>query len=259
MQKKPEISIITPVFNAAHTIQRTIDSITNQTTDQWQLILIDDKSTDDSLKIIEKAALNDDRIHILKNKRNLGPAHSRNEGIRLAKGRFITFLDADDCIEKEKLKMQIEFMKKNQFEFTYTDYWIHKPGFPTHRFYTPDKVSYRDILKSNPISCLTAVYDTSRIGKIYMPNILKRQDYGLWLILLKQHVNYAHRMDGCFATYYLQDNSVSSNKWKAAQFQWKIYREYENLNFVEACYYFTHYTLRGLKKYGRYFNPIKKR
>jgi len=243
------ISIITPSYNSKRFIKATIESVLSQTYENWEMIIVDDVSPDDSNEIIEEYCKQDSRIKLIKLEKNSGPAVARNRAIEEAKGRYIAFLDADDLWLPEKLEQQLSFMKENNLSFTYSAYkLIDEKDSDLGVFIPPMQASYSSILKTNPIGCLTAIYDTKKLGKIYMPNILKRQDYGLWLKILKQ-INTTKGILEPLAIYRIRKNSVSSNKLKAASYQWKIYREVEKLNLFKSFYYFVNYIYYGLKKY----------
>ena len=246
---KDLVSIITPSYSSEKFISATIESVLNQTYKNWEMIIVDDCSPDNSNEIIESYMKKDSRIKLIKLEKNSGPAVARNRAIEEAKGRYIAFLDADDLWISDKLEKQIDFMQKNDLIFTYSAYkLIDENDNYLGEFIPPEIVSYYSILKTNPIGCLTAIYDTQKLGKICMPNVLKRQDYGLWLKILKK-IKQTKGILEPLAIYRLRKNSVSSNKFKAAQYQWKIYREVEKLNVLKSIYYFTHYAIKGILKY----------
>jgi glycosyltransferase involved in cell wall biosynthesis len=245
------VSIITPAYNSEQFISQTIESVLCQTYTNWEMIIVDDRSTDNSVQIVEKYIQNDSRIKLIKLEKNSGPAIARNKAIEEAKGRYIAFLDADDHWLPEKLDRQIIFMHKNSLSFTYSSYHLideNSQIFGT--FTTKEYITYKSMLKTCSVGCLTAIYDTQVLGKRYMPNIAKRQDYGLWLQILKD-INSTKGIIEPLATYRVLRNSVSSNKLTAAIYQWKIYRDVENLNLLKSIYYFVHYAIYGIVKYKR--------
>ncbi|WP_104516506.1 glycosyltransferase family 2 protein [Acinetobacter indicus] len=240
------VSIITPSYNSVDFIQSTIHSIQNQSLDNWELIIVDDCSKDNSCKLIQEYVNSDTRIKLIRLTENSGAAVARNKGIENASGRFIAFLDSDDTWHPEKLEKQINFMLKNDYDFTFTHYHqVDENGKKIGDLSFPIKVNYYDLLKTCVIGCLTAMYDTKKIGKVYFPLIRKRQDFALWLKILKQ-VDYAYCLPEDLASYTVRSDSISANKWKAAQFNWKLYREIEKLNLISSIYYFSHYALRGI-------------
>lgn len=249
MSSNPTISIITPIYNSQDFLEETIQSIINQTYSDWELLIIDDCSSDNSYEKAKKFAAKDPRIHVNKLGKNSGGAVSRNKGIELATGRYIAFLDSDDLWEPEKLKKQLKFMQEGNYDFSYTSFKkVDESGNLLGTQSIPEKVTYNDVLKETPIGCLTAMYDTKNLGKVYMPIIRKRQDLALWLKILKM-VPLAYGLNQPLATYRIRNNSVSSNKKMAALYTWKVYREIENLSLIKSIYVFCHYALRGFLKY----------
>lgn len=240
------VSIITPSFNASKYIDLTLKSILSQTYSNWELIIVDDCSSDSTCEIVQQFIKQDSRIKLVKLEQNSGAAVARNTGIENAKGRFIAFLDSDDTWHPQKLEKQIEFMEKNNYAFTYTQYHqVNEFGEVIGTLNFPKKVNYRTLLKTCIIGCLTVIYDTSKIGKVYFPLIRKRQDFALWLKILKK-VEFAYCLEEDLASYTVRSDSISANKWKAAQFNWKLYRDIEKLNIFSSIYYFSHYAIRGI-------------
>ncbi|WP_457594799.1 glycosyltransferase family 2 protein [Hydrogenimonas sp.] len=245
-----KVSIITPLYNAESFIAETIRSVLSQTMDEWEMIVVDDCSTDRSAEVVREVAAGDRRIRLVRLEHNVGPAVARNRAIELAKGRYIAFLDGDDMWSERKLERQIAFMKDRDIVLSYTDYYRieERSGRRIDLIRAPEKVDYRELLKQNVIGCLTAVYDTEKLGKVYMPEILKRQDFALWLKILKR-VPFAYGLNEPLACYRVRSASVSSNKIRSSLYNWKLYREVEKLPWYEAAYYFGWYTFRSLRKY----------
>lgn len=240
------VSIITPSYNSSNFIERTIKSLLSQSYQNWELIIIDDCSTDNSCDVIQKYADQDNRIQLIKLKKNSGAAVARNTGIEHASGRFIAFLDSDDTWHPEKLHKQINFMLEHDYAFSYTQYHqVNEKGETIGYLYFPEKTTYKNLLKTCVIGCLTAMYDTEKIGKVYFPLIRKRQDFALWLKILKM-VPYAYCVPEDLASYTVRSNSISSNKFKAAQYNWHLYRNIERLSIFLSIYYFSNYIFRGI-------------
>lgn len=235
---KEIVSVITPLYNTDKFIAETIESVLRQTFVDWEMIIVDDCSRDQSFEIANRYAEKDCRIKVFQLPHNSGPATARNKGIEAASGKYIAFLDSDDLWSHKKLEKQIQFMKENRFKFTYTCYEIiDQEGYPTGESVHPDKkLEYRDLLRTNQIGCLTAIYDAEQIGKVYMPEILKRQDYALWLKILKKHGK-AYCLNESLACYRKRSTSISSNKFNLLKFNWKLFREIEGLTKVESIYY----------------------
>ena len=248
----PEISIITPVFESELFIKLTIESVLNQTYQNWELIIIDDASSDGSVKIAESFATKDGRIKLIKLDSNKGPAAARNRGIKEASGRYIAFLDSDDLWHEEKLYKQLIFMKKNHYAFTYTGFEkINEEGKVIGTIFPyKEEVCYHDLLKSNHIGCLTAMIDLKMLGcKMYMPDIKKRQDQGLWLEILKD-IDKAYCLYEILGQYRIREGSISVNKIDNLKYQWKLYRNIEKINIVKSFYYMTFYAFYGMRKYS---------
>jgi len=247
------VSIITPVHNNANTIAQTVRSVMAQTYPYWELILIDDASTDGVLPLLQELALEDEqaRVKIYVLDTNRGAAGARNEGILHAKGRFIAFLDADDLWEAEKLEKQVQFSKDNGAAITHTAYaWVDQMGEATGRvIHVRGLLSYDDMLDYNYIGCLTGMYDTAVTGKKYfMPDIAKRQDYGMWLHIMRDG-HKAYGLDAVLARYRTGGTSLSSNKWESAMYNWRVLRTLEGLSRIKAAKHFMRYALKGLLKY----------
>lgn len=252
-EKKEEdlVSIITPSYNCSRFVAETIKSVQDQTYTNWEMIIVDDCSSDNSVELINGFVNNDQRIRLIEQKWNGGPAVARNVAIENAVGRFIAFLDADDIWLPEKLEKQVEFIKAKKADLIYCSYRkINEDGTDRGEIIPPDEVGYNELLKSNYIGCLTAMYDTKIINKCYMPIISKRQDHALWLKILKK-TEKAYCLNETLAKYRVLDGSVSSNKVLAAKYQWRIYREVENLSVIKSIQCFLAYSYNGFIKYKK--------
>lgn len=247
--KTPLISIITPVFNAEEHIENCIDSVRNQVLEDFEHILVDDCSSDNSEKYIQKMALLDHRIRFHKSLKNSGPGATRNIAIKMARGRYIAFLDSDDTWYPDKLQKQIAFMRDNKYPFTFTSYdTMDESGkLLEGKIKAKPKITYKKALYKNPIGCLTVIYDTDFFGKEYMPEIMKRQDYALWLKLLKK--TDAHGLDKILSTYRIRRNSISSNKLGLIKYEWMIYRKEEGLSFIKSVYFLVSAIILKFKSY----------
>lgn len=243
------ISIITPSFNSSEYIKETIKSVLDQTYGDWEMIIVDDCSTDNSQEIIEGYTNNDSRIKLIILDENSGAAVARNVAIQKANGRYIAFLDADDLWEPTKLEKQFGFMRDNNYAFTYTFYSaISNSGEPLLKdLVFPKKVSYKDLLKTCSIGCLTVIIDKTKFSDILMPHIRRGQDYALWLKLLRQ-VEYAYCVNENLARYRIISNSLSRNKVKKMMGQWYIYRKIEKLSYCKALFYIVQYAYHGYRK-----------
>lgn len=241
------VSIITPSYKSVKFISQTIESVIAQTYKDWEMIIVDDVSPDNSNEIIEEFCKIDNRIKLIRLEKNSGPAVARNIAIEKANGRYIAFLDADDLWKAEKLEKQLSFMKEKNCALSYSSYkTMTEDGVLFQKIVIPpSKLSYSDLLKSNYIGCLTAVYDTQKIGKIYMPVINKRQDYGLWLRILKKS-DFAYGITEPLATYRIMSNSVSSNKISLLKYHYKLFTEFENMGNIKSLYYLCWHILTKL-------------
>jgi len=244
-----KVSVITPAFNAEAYISEAIESVLSQTYSDWELLIVDDCSTDSTAYVVKKYLLNDKRIRYFPQSENRGAAVARNLAIEAATGRYIAFLDSDDLWCEDKLESQINFMNELNCPFTFTAYTkIEEEGSKIIDIGVPGKVEYSDMLKTCYIGCLTAIYDTEYYGKVKMPLIKKRQDYGLWLELLKKS-GFALGINKSLAHYRIRKGSISSNKIKASRYNWFLYREVERLSYFKSVYYFTHYAIRSVLRY----------
>jgi len=222
------ISIITPMYNAASFISQTILSIQKQTHTNWELIIVDDASTDDSLEIARSFSEGDSRITVESFEENKGAAHCRNRATQLAKGGYIAFLDADDLWHGDKLKKQLRFMKDTGSDVSYTSYLhIDEDGKPLNkRIVALPRLSFKKQHKNNYIGNLTGMYSARSLGKIEAPNIRKRQDWAVWLEAIKRSDKPAVGLQEDLAFYRIRPHSISSNKVKLIKYNYGFYRDY---------------------------------
>ncbi|WP_242035121.1 glycosyltransferase family 2 protein [Mesobacillus harenae] len=249
MDSQPLVSIITPVYKAEEFIEQTINSVQSQTYTNWEMILVDDLSPDNSKQIIDRISEKDNRVRLIQLEKNSGAAIARNTAIENSNGKYIAFLDSDDLWQPEKLERQVQFMLENNIEFSFTGYEIMKEdGTKTGKIvHVPQEINYNGLLKNTIIGCLTVMLDKHAIGKIEMVNIRTRQDFVLWLDILKRgHIAYG--IDEPLAYYRKVEGSISSNKIKTAKRNWKVYREIEGLPLPKAIYCFCGYAYNALRK-----------
>lgn len=240
------VSIIMPAYNVQSFIEESIQSVLHQTYLNWELLIVDDCSSDDTLKIIS-SFLSDDRIILIKNESNSGGAYSRNKALKAAKGRFVAFLDSDDLWKPNKLRCHIEFMTNNNIGFSYSNYQQFYNDKKSSLIIAPSKVNYKQMLKSNFIGCLTVVYDTSFFGKFYFPETKKRHDFALWLNMLKKF-DCAYNVGEALANYRVHNASLSSNKKDAFQSYFYILYNIEGLSFFNSFLNTTLFTTLSLLK-----------
>lgn len=245
---EPLVSIITPAYNVEKYIEQTINSVLNQTYKNWEMIIVEDCSKDNTFKLIQNLSKRDTRIKIYQNKRNSGVSFTRNRAIDIAQGKYIAFLDADDLWDKEKLEKQIQFMEKNDILLSYSSYRkINSDGSIRGNINVPLKLDYDEILKNCMISCITGVYNQEELGKYYFKN-MKAEDYIYWLEMIKK-IEFAYGIEEPLASYRVLENSRSSNKIDIVRYHWRIYYEIEKLGLIKSIKYYLIYIFRGLKRY----------
>ena len=232
------ISIITPTYNCGKFIGETIESVINQTYENWEMIIVDDCSKDNTKDFVNKYAQNDDRIkyHILET--NSGAAIARTRAMELARGDYMAFLDSDDLWVEDKLEKQLKFMKENNFNFVCTEYeQIDEQSNPLGKIIkVRDKANYNRVLLDCPVGNSTVMYNVKAMGKFKVPNIRKRNDDALWLQMLKKE-EYIHGMKETLMKYRIRENSISSNKLDLVKYHWYLYREIENLSVIRSVFH----------------------
>jgi hypothetical protein len=244
------VSIITPVYNSEKLLEQTIKSVQNQTYKNWELILVDDCSTDKSARIINQFSKKDNRIKYIKLDKNSGAAIARNEALSKSKGKFIAYLDADDTWDRTKLEEQISFMIKHNYAFACTSYKkIDENNKYLKSITIPEKIDYKTFLKNTIIQTVGVMVNTEITGKelLIMPNIRRRQDAATWCQLLKAGFN-CYGIPEFLAYYRVVPNSLSSNKLKAIKGTWFLYRKIEKLSLLKSCFCFIGYAYNAIKK-----------
>ncbi|MGE7940064.1 glycosyltransferase family 2 protein [Bacillus paramycoides] len=247
---QPLVSIVTPSYNASSFIKETIQSVQSQSYTNWEMIIVDDVSKDNTRELIKEEIKKDNRIRLIELQENSGAAIARNTGINNAKGKYVAFLDSDDLWLPEKLEKQVFFMWDNGIAFSFTGYQVmDQDGSPTEKVvHVPEKINYNGLLKNTIIGCLTVMLDVEKLGKVQMPNIRTRQDTATWLKILKQG-HYAYGLDEVLSKYRKVENSISSKKFKMAKMNWKLYREIEGLSVPKSAWCFINYALNGVVKH----------
>lgn len=233
--EKPVVSIITPCYNSAKFILETIQSVQNQTYLDWEMIIVDDCSSDETVVIIEEIAVKDSRIHLFKLLINSGTGIARSTALAKATGKFIAFLDADDLWKPEKLDKQLDFMKVNKLPFTFSFYdCINEAGEPLNRrVEAPLHLSYQQLFFCNYIGNLTGIYDANYFGKIPVSSLRKRQDWMMWLIILKK-IEFTQPVPESLALYRIRESSISASKCDLIQHNFSVYRTHHRLNLIAA-------------------------
>lgn len=243
------VSIITPMYNSERYIEYTIESVLKQTYTDWEMLIIDDCSTDKSADIAKSYAKKDSRIKYIRVKENRGVSHARNIGLKEAEGQFIAFLDSDDIWNNKKLQKQVEFMKDNNYIITFTSYeLIGENNEKLDKVVrVPKEVDYNTLLKGNVLGCLTVVVDRSKLDFEIKMTGVRHEDYVLWLAILKKGYT-AYGINDVLASYRKSSTSLSGNKVKSAMWTWNIYRNIEKIPLHKAVYYFVNYSINGIKK-----------
>ena len=244
----PLVSIITPSWNVERLIGETIESVQAQTLRDWELLIADDCSTDNTAAMIESYAAKDPRVKLIRQPRNSGPALARQAAIEQAQGRFIAFLDSDDLWLPAKLERQVAFAREHRAALSYTAFRrINENGSVTGRLIAvPASLSYDQLLKNTSIATLTALVDREISGPIAMKNE-GYDDFCLWLSILKPgHVAWGLNED--LARYRVRGVSVSSRRGRAAGWVWHIYRNVERLSLPKSAWCFAHWAARAWLK-----------
>ena len=228
------VSIIMPSYNTAQYISEAIQSVLAQTHKIWELIIIDDCSTDNTDAVISEY-LSDKRIRYYKNMNNSGAAVSRNRALCEARGKWIAFLDSDDIWESTKLEKQIAFMKNNGYYFSYTNYIeIDEDSRPNGKRVTgPKKITKNSIYNYCWMGCLTVMYDVEKVGLIQIEDIKKNNDYAMWLKICEKTTCYL--LDECLAKYRRRRGSISNYGYmKLVKWHYRLYRDSVKKNAVSS-------------------------
>lgn len=236
--KEGLISIITPTYNCGKFIAETIRSVQAQTYTDWEMIIVDDRSTDDTKQVVEEFIKEDDRIkyHLLEV--NSGAAVARTKAMELAEGEYMAFLDSDDLWTCDKLEKQLKFMQDNDYAFTCTAYEkIDEESKPLNkRVKTIKKCSYNRLLCDCPVGNSTVMYSVKKMGKFEVPNIRKRNDDALWLKMLKKE-KYIYGMKEVLMQYRIRKASLSNKKSDLIKYHWYLYRKIEGLSVFRSAFH----------------------
>ncbi len=248
------ISIITPNYNCGKFIAQTIQSAINQTFTDWEMIIVDDCSSDDSLQIAKEYAQKDNRIKVFENEKNLGAALTRNRAIEISKGEYLAFLDSDDIWHADKLEKQLKFMQENDCDFAFSEYIeINEQNEELHRKIKVCKtLTYNKMLRHCWPGCLTVIYKQDLNNKIYIPDVKKNNDHALFLKVLKQ-CKKAMGQNEVLAKYRIRKGSISRNKFKMIEPYIKVVHEFEGKSKFYAYFCaFTHVLIKKLFKIEKY-------
>ncbi|MEQ8356250.1 MAG: glycosyltransferase family 2 protein [Kiloniellaceae bacterium] len=248
MNDRPLVSIITAAYNAEAFIAETVASVQAQSLADWEMLIADDASSDDTAKIVEILTAQDPRIHLLRLDQNGGVARARNAALAKAQGRYVAFLDSDDLWLPDKLKHQTRFMGAHDAAVSYTAF--RRIGEDGHRLgrlvRVPPSLTYRQLLKNTAIATLTGMVDTAKTGPLRMAEA-RRDDYILWLSILKRGFT-AYGLQEDLARYRVVADSLSSEPKRSAAWVWTVYRDVEKLSLPRAAWCMAHYGTRAILK-----------
>lgn len=238
------VSIITPTFNSANFIEETIESVLSQTYHNWEMIIVDDCSSDNTEEVVNQYVIKDNRIKYIKLDKNSGAAVARNKAMAEAKGEYMAFLDSDDVWTAEKLSEQLSFMQEHNVSFSCTDYeQISESGEKTGRIIkTLPKANYNRILLDCPVGNSTVMYSVRELGKFEVPDIRKRNDDALWLQILKK-TEYIYGLNQVLMQYRIRNNSISSNKISLIKYHWELYRDIEKLSILRSSFHILYWVI----------------
>lgn len=249
MESAGKVSIVVPVYNAEKYIEQTIRMVREQTYEDWELILVDDLSTDGSVTVMEKflESVRDERIKLIKKTENTTAADTRNRGVEEASGRFLAYLDADDVWKKDKLEKELAFMKEKDAAFVFSGYEFgNEQAEPTGKVvHVPEKLVYRKALSRTVIFTSTVLFDLTKMEKdlVRMP-LVKSEDTATWWRILRSGYD-AYGLDEVTAIYRRPASSLSSNKFEAMKRIWNLYRRQEGIGVIRSAYYFCFWALRA--------------
>jgi teichuronic acid biosynthesis glycosyltransferase TuaG len=253
----PLVSIITPSYNSEKFIFDTIQSVQNQTYQNWEMIIVDDCSTDQTVSIIEQFVNNDSRILFFQLAINSGAGIARELALSKAKGNYISFLDADDLWKSLKLEKQLQFLKDNNSHFTFSFYdCIDEQGNKLNkRVEAPINLSYRQLFFCNYVGNLTGIYEKNYFGKIAISSTRKRQDWMVWLTILKK-VRKAKPVPESLALYRIRDNSLSASKVELLKHNFAVYRNFHGYNYLVSLFIMIGFLFTQLFIKPRYIKKI---
>ena len=246
------ISIIVPVYNVENFIEETMESVLAQTYADWELLLVEDCSNDNTVTLIRQymERTGDSRIRLLRQPANMGAARARNRGLREAEGRYVSYLDADDLWVPQKLEKELAFMKEKDAAFAFTGYeFADERGRGTGKVvHVPEMLTYKQALSNTTIFTTTVMFDTKKIPKeqLEMP-VMKSEDTALWFKVLRSGI-VAYGLDENLVKYRRAGRTLSSNKLEAIRRIWNLYRRAEGMNVISSAGHFCFWALRAVKR-----------
>ncbi|WP_424492823.1 glycosyltransferase family 2 protein [Salinimicrobium sp. GXAS 041] len=242
MKNSPVVSIVMPAYDASKFISESIDSVRAQTFADWELIIIDDASKDETNHLVKEYVQQDQRIKLHTLPVNQGAGFARNIGIKASEGDFISFLDADDLWKPHKLQAQLDFMRNHKLSMCYSSYELmDEEGRSLQEMVKAlEKLTFSKLLKANYVGNLTGIYNAKELGKIYCPPIRKRQDWAMWLQTLKK-AGEAKGILEPLATYRMRRGSISANKQEMLQYNYKVYRKVLKFSALKSSYWISRF------------------
>ena len=249
----PTVSVIMPAYNVQAYLEDAIRSVMNQTFQDWELVVVDDTSTDNTPNILQALAKEEPRLVVERLAKNRGVGYCRNRALELAKSRFVAFLDSDDRWHPEKLSHQLAFMQNNGAGFSFTAYEVISA---TGEWLSlappvPPEMNYQHLLGNSLIGCSTVILDRESVGDVRFPDMRTRQDFALWCTILRDGKT-AAGLGEVLTQYRLSPSGISKNKWKGARQHWRVYREYLGLGLFSATRHFVSYAWNASRKHRRY-------
>ncbi len=246
---KVKVSIITPAYNSSKFIGETIKSVINQSYSNWEMIIVDDCSNDDTYQIVNGYIQDDSRIKYFKNQKNIGVAATRNVALSHATGEYIAFLDSDDLWKPEKLTAQLKFMEENHYAITYTNYQMFDSitGKLGKVIFAPKFMRHNDIYKNTSIGCLTVMVNRDMVGYFEMPLLSHAEDQCTWQEIINRGF-IAYGLNENLSLYRTSADSMTANKFNAAKKQWHMYRAHCKFSIFKSTFYLSCYALNALIK-----------
>ena len=250
MENQPLVSVIVPCYNMERFISETIVSVQRQTYSRWELLIVDDASNDRTAEIIQNHCQQDHRINFFVKHNHSGIADTRNQCLKMAKGRYLAFLDADDLWHPEKLEQQLQFMTSRNIGFSYSSYdCVDEVGNEIGKLVkTIGDLDYDAYLRNTIIGCSTVMIDKTIVGEVTVPNFRTSEDTATWLNILKKGF-LAYAIEQPLTSYRIRQHSASSNKLKSAVDLWRVYRKNEKLPLIKAIACFSSYAFNAIKKH----------
>lgn len=244
------VSVIMPAFNMSKFITQSIQSVLKQTFEDFELIIVDDCSSDNTYEIACEFSRTDKRVVALRNETHFGAANTRNRALEYADGDYIAFLDSDDIWLPEKLERQLEFMRRNDHALTYTAYQKLDSTLDQRGkiIKAPKSMNAKQIIGNTAIGCLTVMVNRKKVGDFSMPDISHCEDNCTWQSILKRGYT-AYGLNEVLALYRERKGSQTSEKKAAAKKQWRVYRDYYGFSFVKSAFYFAEYAARAFIKH----------